>query len=458
MRNRRSQRVVALMGWVMITTLPVWAAGAPRKTAGFSKPEIREWKLANGMNVVYVGVFKTPVVTVQVWYHAGSKDEPRDRRGSAHMFEHIMFKGTTRVPPEEHARLIDRLGGEVNAFTTEDMTAYHNTLPKEYLDFAMRLEAERMQNLLFRPEMIATEREVVKEEIRQRENHPIAKAFMRLRETAFTRHPYAWDAGGRIADLDATTPADLERFYRTYYQPNNASLIVVGDVSEEQVRLAADAFFGAIPRAADPPRPATEHPEPVQQAEHKEQVEPAQIGVLIGGYKIPAARSADLIPLQVLASILSDGDSSRLHQRVVRKDQAGVFTGVELMALEDPGLMLVFGVYLVPLQGDVVEADILDEAIKLRATVVGARELDKAKNQLATKFIVGLQEVSGLAFQIGDSLVKRGDARAWVTDYDRLMAVSVADIQRVAKSYLVPEQLTLVRIPPKGPRAAEGNQ
>jgi zinc protease len=457
MCNRRGHLVLAYLCFVLVA-LPAWAAGGQKKATGFPKPEIKEWMLANGMNVVYVGVHKTPVVTVQVWYHAGSKDEPRDRRGSAHMFEHMMFKGTTHVPPEEHARLIDRIGGDVNAFTTEDMTAYHDTLPKEYFDFAVRLEAERMQNLLFRPEMINTEREVVKEEIRQRENHPIAKAFERLREKAFTRHPYAWDAGGRIADLDATTPADLERFYRTYYQPNNASLVVVGDVSEEHVRSAADGSFGTIPRAADPPRPATEHPEPAQQAEYKERVEPAQIGVLIGGYKIPAARSADLIPLQVLASILSDGDSSRLHQRVVRKDKAGVFTGVELLALEDPGLMLVFGVYLAPLQGDMVEGDILDEAIKLSKTALGDQELAKAKNQLATKFVVGLQEVSGLAFQIGDSLVKRGDARAWLTDYERLMAVTAADIQRVAKSYLVPEQLTLVRIPPKGAGAGEGAQ
>ncbi len=458
MRNRHRHRAWALMCWMVVIALPAWAANGQKKAAGFPKPEIKEWTLANGMNVIYVGVHKTPVVTVQVWYHAGSKDEPRNRRGSAHMFEHMMFKGTTHVPPEEHARLIDRLGGDVNAFTTEDLTAYHDTLPKEYLDFAVRLEAERMQNLLFRPEMINTEREVVKEEIRQRENHPIAKAFIRLREIAFVRHPYAWDAGGRIADLDATTPADLERFYHTYYQPNNASLIVVGDVGEEQVRSAAEAHFGAIPRAASPPRPAREYPEPVQQAEHQEQVEPAQIGVLIGGYKIPAARSEDLIPLQVLASILSDGDSSRLHQRIVRTDKAGVFTGVELMDLEDPGLMLVYGAYLMPVQGAVVEADLLDEAGKLRKAPVSARELAKAKNQLATKFVVGLQEVSMLAFQIGDSLVKRGDARAWLTDYDRLMAVTAADIQRVAQSHLVPEQLTLVRIPPKGAGAGEGGQ
>jgi zinc protease len=428
------------------------------KDSGFPRPEIREWSLPNGLGVIFAQVRRAPVVSVQVWYHAGSKDERRDRRGSAHMFEHIMFKGTRHVPPEEHARHIDRVGGDVNAFTTEDMTAYHDTVPRQYLDFAVQLEAERMQHLLFLEETIATEREVVKEEIRQRENNPIMKAFVRFRELMFTRHPYAWDAGGRIEDLDLTTPADLEAFYRTYYQPNNAYLIVVGDVEEAEVRASAERWFGAIPRAAEPPRPAREAEEPPQTELRRARSDPGQVGVIIGGFKIPAARSEDMIPLKVLASILSEGESSRLYRRVVRQDKVGVYAGMYLQEMEDPGVLMVFGVHLAPDQAPALEAALLSEVDRLCRATVSPAELAKAKNQLAAGLVNSLGEVSGIAFQIGSARIQRGDARAWLTDYDRILQVSAADVQRVAKKYLRPETLTLVDVPPGGGPGAGGGR
>ncbi len=453
LRGARSLPVFALLVFLSFTA----SAGTDRKI-DFPRPDIKEWQLANGLDVVYLGVHKTPLVTVQVWYHAGSKDEPRDRRGSAHMFEHIMFKGTKHVPPEEHARMLDKLGGSINAFTTEDMTTFHDTLPRQYMDFAMRLEAERMQNLLFLKETIDTEREVVKEEIRQRENHPIARALERFRELAFAEHPYAWDAGGRIGDLDKTMPADLERFYKSYYHPNNATLIVVGDVDEDAVRKCAERWFGRIAKGPKPPRPAQDTPEPVQTKLREETRDPAQVGVIIGGFKIPAAKNADIIPLQVIESVLSQGDSSRLHRRIVRDDKVGVFAGTFLQQFEDPGLMLVFGVYLKPEQGAKVRADLLDEVAKLQKTPLDARELEKAKNQIAAHFVYALQHVSGLAYQIGVSRIMTGDARAWLDDYGKIMAVSADDVMRVAKTYLTPERLTVVTVPPLGSGAKGGAQ
>jgi zinc protease len=186
----------------------------------FPRPDLKEWSLDNGMSVLYLGVHKAPVVTVQVWYHAGSKDEQRDLTGSAHMFEHMMFKGTRHVPPEMHARFVSGVGGVYNAFTREDVTGYHQTLPKQYLDFTLQLEAERMRNLLIRKEMVDVEREVVKEELRLRfENSPIAKAFESFRALAYTKHPYSWMAAGSKEDLDRLTPADLQKFYDRYTSP-----------------------------------------------------------------------------------------------------------------------------------------------------------------------------------------------------------------------------------------------
>jgi len=417
----------------------------------FPRPDLKEWSLDNGMSVLYLGVHKAPVVTVQVWYHAGSKDEQRDLTGSAHMFEHMMFKGTRHVPPEMHARFVSGVGGVYNAFTREDVTGYHQTLPKQYLDFTLQLEAERMRNLLIRKEMVDVEREVVKEELRLRfENSPIAKAFESFRALAYTKHPYSWMAAGSKEDLDRLTPADLQKFYDRYYQPNNAVLIVVGDVSEEEVRAGAQKYFGPIPRGAEPPRPAKAAPEPKHDKPRRETAPPAQLGVIIGGYLIPAARSEDLFPLRVLSVILSGGESSRLHQRVVRRDRSGVFAAGQLMALEDPGLFVLLGAYLAAEQGPKVEEAMLDEIGRVQREKVSDVELIKAKNQLSAGFVFGLEDVDGIAEQIGSSKLVVGDARAWIDDYEKLQQVTAADVQRVAKEYLQPEGLTMVVVPPQG--------
>ncbi|MBI4512106.1 MAG: insulinase family protein [Deltaproteobacteria bacterium] len=414
------------------------------------KLETRAWTLENGLDVAFVRLQRVPVVTVQVWYHVGSKDEDPSRRGSAHMFEHLMFKGTTRVPPEEHARLVERIGGDSNAFTSEDLTAYYNTVPRQYLDFAIMLEAERMRNLVFRKEVIDAEREVVKEEYRMTfENDPVSAAFLRLRELAFTRHPYRWTAIGDPGDLDATTLDDLKRFYDTYYQPGNATLIVVGDVSEDEVRASAEKWLAPIPNGPRPPRPASSLPEPQQEQLRREiATRSAQVGVVIGGYKVPPAGSDDTHVLRVITSILSDGESSRLHQRLVRKDRIGVQAGAFIEPQEDPTVLIVYGAHLAQEQRDKVEAALMDEVGRLARERVSERELAKAKNQLAADLVVGLQNVEGIATQVGLSKVIKGNPLEWLDAYDKYLAVTSEDIQRVARSYLLPSRLTVVLVPP----------
>jgi zinc protease len=424
------------------------AAGAAHADS-LPRPDIKEWKLDNGLEVVYLGVHKAPVVSVQVWYHVGSKEEPPGLTGSAHMFEHIMFKGSTHVRPEEHARLIDYVGGTENAFTMEDATAFHEDVPGKQLDFAVQLEAERMRNLVFQSATINPEREVVKEEKRQRvDNNPIFHAIARLRELAYTKHPYHHLSIGTAEDLDRLTPGDLKKFYDEYYQPNNATLIVVGDVSEDEVRATAQKWFGPIPAAAEPPRPAKALVEPPQKKERKETVSGAQVGVVIGGYHIPGSASPDMYPLRVLEEILGDGNSSRMHKRVVRQDQIGVAAGGTILEMEDPGLFAIFGAYLTAEQEPKLEAALLDEIAKLQNEKVSDAELEKAKNQLAARFVMGLESAHGIAMQIGISKIHTGDPRSWLGDYDKLRAVTADDVQRVAKQYLGTENLTLVVEPP----------
>jgi zinc protease len=439
---------------------PKAAAGKTAKPAAPSKlgiqlPEIKTFALDNGLQVAVLDIETSPVVAVQLWYHAGSKDEAPGRRGSAHMFEHMMFKGSKHVPPEEHATLLNRLGGGVNAETDEDATHYINELPSAYLDFAIELEAERMRNLMFRADMIDTEREVVKEEIRQRENSPVTKGFLRFLEIAFSKHPYAWTAGGTIGDLDKTTADDLQKFYDAYYQPNNALLVVVGNASVDEVKASAEKHFAAIPKAPAPPRPADSATEPEQTDVRRETVEASQLGLVFEGFKIPAAKDPDTYALQVAAIVLGSGESSRLKQRIKvpdpkTKKAVGLEAGLEIRILEHPGIIVAVGVFLDPADADKVEAALTDEITKLGAKGPGTDELRKAKNQVQASFVGSLEDAGGLATQIGRSWILTGDGTQWTRDLAEFEKVTAADVSRVVKKYMDPKHATIVVIPPKG--------
>ena len=425
----------------------------PEKSAIAHLPTIETFQLANGLKVSFLELDTAPVVAVQLWYHAGSKDEPRDRRGSAHMFEHMMFKGTEHVRSEAHAQMLNGVGGYSNAATDEDATHFIDTLPADYLDFAVQLEAERMRHLLFRTDMIATEREVVKEEIRQQENSPIAKGFLRFLEVAYTKHPYAWTAGGNIKDLDATTPDDLHKFYDAYYQPNNAMLVVVGKATLDQVKKAAEKYFGTIPKAADPPRPAQAAQEPAQTMKRHEAVEPGQVGITLIGWHIPAARDKDVYALQVASIILGAGDSSRIKVRLKATDAKtkrplALDGGMEALIHEDPGMVIELGAYLQPDQAAPVEAAIFDEVGKLGAKGPSPDELRKAKNQVQSGFVFSLEHAQGLAEAIGRSWILTGDPSTFMRDVDEIEKVGAADVERVVKQYMQPDRATVVIIPP----------
>ncbi len=434
---------------------PPAGAIAPAKPTGTLKlPTLEQFTLENGLRVAYMRYDGAPVVAVEVWYHVGSKDEARDRRGSAHMFEHLMFKGTERIPPEEYARYIARIGGDANAHTSEDATAYVQVVPAEQLDFVLQLEAERMRHLLFRDDMIATEREVVKEEIRQQENDPITKGLLRFLQIAFAKHPYSWTAGGTIADLDRTTAADLRKFYETYYQPSNALVVVVGAVALADVRALVESRFGGIAAGPPPPRPADASPEPAQTTLRREVVEPGQIGIVFSGWKIPAAKHADIYALQVLSLVMGAGDSARLRQRIKNPDpktkrELGVEAATPVFVREHPGLFLAIGVYRDPSGTEPVQAAIFDEMAKIGAKPPAAAEVRKAKNQVLSSFVFGLDSALGLAEQIGQSWILTGDPGQFLRDVDAIEQVTPADVARVAKTYLTPERATVVIVPPR---------
>jgi zinc protease len=421
------------------------------------KPDVKSWTLPNGLGVLFLADHKAPIATVQIFYHVGSKDEHVGIRGVAHMFEHMMFKGSEHVPPEEHARLLKEVGGQSNAFTTEDVTAYHQTVPPSYVGFALELEAERMRHLKLLPATVDSERRVVEEEKRLRvDNDPIGKAIEKFRTLAYQKHPYNWTPIGTIEDLERVTPADCQRFYDTYYQPNNATVIIVGDVEEAAVRALVDKHFGPIPRGPEPPR---DYPtEPPQEAMRSETMNvEVQIPVVVGGYHIPKAAHPDVPALEVLATILSGGESSRLHQRLVRKEHLALAAGGLTQALEDPGLFLVYAAYLPDRDAALVQKVLSEEVARAREQPVTRDELDKAKNQLAAGFVFGLQTVDGIAQALGSARYVEGDWRRFVEGATRYLAVTAEDVQRVAKAYLVDRNLTRVTLaPPVSPLPGAG--
>ena len=408
--------------------------------------KIKQWTMPNGMKVLYSPMRKVPVVTVQVWYHAGSKDERVGIRGIAHMFEHMMFKGSQRVAPEDHARMLSGIGGSVNAFTTDDVTAYHNTLPRQYMEFAMTLEAERMRALRMSDGTIGSEREVVKEEKRARmENSPIGRALEAIHDMAFTKHPYAWTPAGVMKDLDAIGRAACQAFYDTYYVPNNATLVVVGDVDEAGVRAAAARQFGSIAKGKTPPR--TKVVEPPQTALRQRDADwPSQLTVVLGAYHIPHANHADIPALKVMSTILSAGQSSRMHQVLVRKGKLALAAGGFVRAMEHPGVLYIYAVGLPSHDLDRMQKALLAEVEKVAAAGVTKKELTKAKNQISTGRLKGLQTVNGLAAAMGMSTYVRGDPRAFLKDVALLDKVTSADIKRVAAAYLQRKNLSLIRL------------
>ncbi|HVZ89848.1 MAG TPA: pitrilysin family protein [Polyangia bacterium] len=426
-------------------TAPATASSLPAP-----KLDVKSWSLANGLQVLFLADHKAPIATVQVFYHVGSKNEHVGIRGVAHMFEHMMFKGSAHVPPEEHARLLKEVGGQVNAFTTEDVTAYHDTVPPSYVGFALELEAERMRNLKLFQSTIDSERKVVEEEKRLRvDNDPVGKAIERFRALAYTTHPYNWTAIGTIEDLDKVTPADCQRFYDAFYQPNNATLIIVGDLDEQATRKLVDQYFGPIPHGPDQPRKIAQEPPQTSARAATMQVE-VQIPIIVGGYHIPRASDPDMPALEVLAAVLSAGESSRLTERLVRHDHLAIAAGGVTESLEDPGLFIVYAAFLPNKDASKIDGALAEEIARVRDKPIAPDELDKAKNQAAAGFVFGLETVDGIAQRLGEAQYIEGDWHRFIEGATRYLAVTAADVQRVARKYLVDTNLTRVTLVPPG--------
>lgn len=410
------------------------------------------FKLPNGLTVVLSPDRSTPIVHVQLWYHVGSKDERPGRTGFAHLFEHMMFKGSRNVDPDEHASLVSSVGGQANAFTNEDTTVFWNTVPAQYLPLVLWLEADRMASLRIDADTFAREREVVKEERRMRvDNQPYGRLEEIIYDQAFTVHPYKHTTIGRMADLEAASIDDVREFYRTYYVPGNATLVVVGDFDPEEVRRLVTKYLGRVP-GSDRPIPRDLPVEPEQKEERRLTLEESwPLPVVVVAYHIPRDGHPDSYPLHFAAKILSDGDSSRIYQKLVYE------SGIALSAfgagniVEHPNLFFAVAVVQPGRAPKEAEEALIGELDRLRVEPVSERELERSKRQFARDYVLGRESNQQKALHLAHAVVLHGDISTADGEFDIFMDTTAEDVQRVARAYFRPENRLVLTILPRGP-------
>lgn len=430
--------------WALVL-LPLAASAGP----------VTEFTLDNGLQLIVKEDHRAPVVVSQVWYKVGSSYEHRGITGVSHVLEHMMFQGTEKHPAGEFSRIIAEHGGEENAFTGRDYTAYFQQLEASRLPISFELEADRMRNLRLLEEEFQKERKVVMEERRLRtEDNPRALTHETFMATAFLKGPYHHPVIGWMDDLEQLTLADLEQWYRRWYAPNNATVVVVGDVDPEKVRALAEKHFGPLPAAKRTPQ-APHHREQTQRGERRVTVRaPAKLPYLMLGYRAPALRTVDApwkaYALEVLAGVLDGGESARLARELVRGRQVAASAGAGYGPFgRYDDLVTLSGV---PAEGHDVaelEAALREQVERLREEPVAAEELERVKAQVAASEVyqrdsvfyqamqIGMLETVGLDWEVGE-------------DYaENIRAVTAEQVQAVAREYLRPERLTIAVLDPQ---------
>jgi len=399
--------------------------------------DIKQRTLKNGLKVVSLQDNSSPTVTVQVWFDVGSKNDPNGRNGFAHLFEHLMFKSTKNLKSEQFDRLTEDVGGNNNAFTSDDVTAYHEVVPSNYLETILWAEAERLSNLNVDETNFLSERKVVQEEFRQ---GVLAQPYGRFQEAiqtlSYTTHPYKRTTIGTIEDLEAATVADAQSFHKTFYRPDNATLIVVGDFEQKQFDAWVDKYFNRIEKPSGT-IPRVTAIEPARTAEKRRTVKAPNVPLpaVAITYLAPDSKSKDIAALKIAQAILSGGESSRLYQNLVYEQQIAQEASFGVDERVDKGLLTFTAVMASGKTPEMGEKSLLAELKKIQNAPVSAKELEKAKNSIVADALRGLETNRGKAFAIGNGVIYENDPNAVNTELKQLQSVTAADVQRVMKQY-----------------------
>jgi zinc protease len=428
--------------WVTgLTTLGVililFSSGSAR--AGMADA-VKSQTLPNGLKVLVLENHKAPVATLNVFYRVGSRNEQMGKTGLSHLCEHLMFKGTKTLKPEEFSQIIQQNGGMDNAFTESDFTDYFETINKDHLDVPIRLEADRMAN--FEPKDFDKEKHVVLEERRLRtDDNPEDALDELVRAQAYLAHPYHWPVIGWFHDVDGLTLDDALAYHKIYYSPQNALIVAVGDFNADQVLKTIGEAFGGIKNGPKPP-PVTEVEPPQNGTRRVELLHAANLPAFEEAYHVPNISSPDSYALEIASEILSDGQSSRLYKKLVVEKQMVIAIGAGYdMTSFDPGLFVVSAQMRPGVKAADTQAEVEKELAELRDKTVGAEELQKAKNLEQAQYVFGQDSIMREAENLG-MYEMLGDYHLADKYLDGIDKVTAADVQRVAKTYLVATNMT----------------
>lgn len=418
--------------------------------AGISAQEIEfdEFELTNGLHVILHEDHTTPIVTVAVMYHVGSKDEDSDRRGFAHFFEHLLFEGSENIARGEFSKYVEEAGGMLNANTNGDRTYYYEVLPSNQLELGLWLESERMMHAKVEDVGIETQRQVVKEERRQRyENQPYGGILIEVLERAYKEHPYKWPTIGYMEDLNAATEKDYQSFYKKFYVPNNAVLCIAGDFDASTIKTQVESYFGGIKEGAAVSR--TDIVEPALGGEVRDVVyDKIQLPAVVQAYRTPAYGADDFYAVDMLNQLLSQGNSARLPRHVKDEKQLALQVGSFSLPLEHPGLAIAFAIANVGVDPDSLEKAMDIEFELVRNELISEKEFDRLLAQLEMDFVSQNGKISGIAHNLCKYKTFLDDASLINLEIKRYQKVTREDLQRVAKKYFTKDNRVVLHYLP----------
>ncbi|MDY6799831.1 MAG: pitrilysin family protein [Bacteroidota bacterium] len=398
--------------------------------------EFEEYDLDNGLHVILHQDNSTPIVAVTVTYHVGSKNEKPSRTGFAHFFEHLMFEGTKNIARGEYSEIVEKAGGLLNANTTNDRTYYYELLPSNQLELGLWLEAERMLHAKVDSIGIATQKNVVIEEYKQRyENQPYGTILIETCKRAYEKHPYQWTTIGDPEHIRAAKDEEFQEFYDMFYVPNNAVLTITGDIDINETKKLVEKYYAGIPKGENEIyRPQVK--EPIKHKEIRDTVyDNIQLPAVIQAYHLPAIGSDDYYAVDMLSTLLSSGESSRLYKTLVDQKQLALFAASFPLPFEDPGLALTYSIPNINVDPAELEEAMNKEIEKVRNELISDKELEKLKNQIESQFVNSNTTLANRAYNLAINYTFFKNTNLINTEIDKYMAVTKEDIKRVANKY-----------------------